>query len=337
MFQAKVDGVLLEGRPLDWTKTNMQLLARDGQLHDFDPRKAAQARKTAPRFVPYTDAEMRSRLYKEFEGRFAFTSTTHYLVVHPAGQKAVWANRFEKIYRAFENYFRVRNFKLRAPGYPLVAIIFPNQSEYMRYVRASGQPAHPGTLGHYDPETNRVYLFDSTAGRSGEDWSQNADTIIHEATHQAAFNLGVHNRFAAGPRWAIEGLATMFEPRAVWAGRSYENRQDRINQGRMHDYTMLTNEFMTLPLPLRNFVATDQYFRMAPAAAYAQAWALSFYLSETRPQEYSRYLARTAQRPYFSKYGSQERWSDFTDVFGDNTKVLEANFASWIKKVSKGG
>ena len=73
----------------------------------------------------------------------------------------------------------------------------------------------PGTLGHYDPASNRVFLFDATKD-AGYDWSENADTIIHEATHQTAYNVGVHKRFIAAPRWMVEGLATMFEARGVW-------------------------------------------------------------------------------------------------------------------------
>ena len=38
-----------------------------------------------------------------------------------------------------------------------------------------------------------------------------SDTIIHEATHQTAYNVGVHARFADQPRWLVEGLAMMFE------------------------------------------------------------------------------------------------------------------------------
>ena len=57
------------------------------------------------------------------------------------------------------------------------------------------------TLGHYDPTTNRVFLFDVTSESGGGDWSENAATIIHEAAHQTAYNVGVHKRFTAAPRW----------------------------------------------------------------------------------------------------------------------------------------
>ena len=46
--------------------------------------------------------------------------------------------------------------------------------------------------------------------------SENSATIIHEVTHQVAFNCGVHTRFNDVPRWVSEGLATMFEAKGVW-------------------------------------------------------------------------------------------------------------------------
>ena len=93
----------------------------------------------------------------------------------------------------------------------------------------------PDTLGHYDPTTNRVFLFDATKD-AGYDWSENADTIIHEATHQTAYNVGVHKRFIAAPRWVVEGLATMFEARGVWNAQYDRTQTDRINRGRLLDF-----------------------------------------------------------------------------------------------------
>ena len=34
------------------------------------------------------------------------------------------------------------------------------------------------------------------------------DTMIHEATHQVAFNVGLHSRMRDNPQWVVEGLAT---------------------------------------------------------------------------------------------------------------------------------
>ena len=36
-------------------------------------------------------------------------------------------------------------------------------------------------------------------------------TVIHEATHQIAFNCGLHTRYADNPLWLTEGMALYFE------------------------------------------------------------------------------------------------------------------------------
>ena len=80
-------------------------------------------------------------------------------------------------------------------------------------------------------------------------------------------------------------------------------------------------------------VATGNLFRLNPYAAYAEAWAFTFFLVETEPQKYVRYLKRTASRPPFKDYTPAERTADFTAVFGDNWAMLEARFLRYMARV----
>ncbi|MEN0109898.1 MAG: DUF1570 domain-containing protein [Planctomycetota bacterium] len=329
MFRATIDGRELEGRPLTWNAASMTLLGRDGQLHEFANRAAKNAKKTAPTFSGYSPEEMRSRLREEFGNRFELTSTQHYLVAHPRGEGGEWADRFESLYRSFVRYFRVRGFKPTEPPYPLVAIVFGNRSEYRRYVDASSAGAPTGALGHYEPVSNRVYLYDQSSAGGDDRWDETASTVIHEATHQTAYNVGVHTRFAAGARWVTEGLAMMFEARGVHDARSYDRGDSRINRGRLYDFQR--DVLPSRPLgTIEAFVASDQAFQRTPILAYAQAWALSFFLSETRPQEYAAYLATTADRPLFAKYSAGERVADFRRAFGGDLRMLDAHFESYF-------
>jgi len=62
---------------------------------------AKEAVKTGPSFVPYSAAEMREMLQHEFDSRFEVSTTRHYLIVHPRGQRDEWADRlFETFHRA---------------------------------------------------------------------------------------------------------------------------------------------------------------------------------------------------------------------------------------------
>jgi hypothetical protein len=305
-------------------------LARDGQLVNFRPDEALDYHKSSPRFYSYSTGEIRSRLYEEFGPQFDVTGTGHYFVVHPRGQQDQWAERFERLYRSFYHYFQVREFKVDEPDYPLIAIVFRNRDEYQKYASRTGSGPGANTLGHYDDWTNRISLFDTTSGDRSEDWSLNAETIIHEATHQTAFNTGVHARFSGVPRWLCEGLATMFEARGVWDASSYHTSQDRINRGQLAAFQRYVTK-RHKEGSLANLIASDRIFTADQEGAYAESWALSFYLSETQPRLYSQYLARTAAQPPFEAYTAQQRVQDFTEIFGENLKMFEIQFLRYME------
>jgi hypothetical protein len=329
MMAASVNGRQLEGQPLTWTKTQMFLLARDGQLHEFKPDAAKKSRKTGTAFRGYTIAEMQNRLREEFRDKFEVSTTNHFVVAHPRGEWDAWANRLESLYRSFTHYMQVRGFPVGRPQVPLVAVVFRNQRDYYRYAAASGSPLQPGTLGHYDPQSNRIFLFDASGASGKAEWSLNAETIIHEATHQTAFNVGVHRRFAEQPRWLVEGLAMMFEARGVWDARSSYTQSDRINVQRLSDF-----RYYLKSRPdnvLIKLVGTDQLFRVNAGFAYAEAWTLSFFLSETRPQQYSEYLARVASRKAFSDYPAKARLTDFMTIFGHDLDQLDAQMRRFVE------
>ena len=330
MFRATVDGETFEGRPLAWTDDVMYLLGRDGRLHSFDPQEAKDAKKTSPYFFGYSVPEVKRELYREFGDAMEITSTQHYVVVHPHGTSGKWANHFEELYRSFLAYFRVRGFKLEEPKFPLVAIVHHNEAEFIRKVTEEGfSPTN--LLGIYLPDSNRVHMYDITADHPNVDWSHNAETIIHEATHQTAFNVGVHNRFAAGPKWLAEGLATMFEARGVWNSQSFHSFKDRINQDRFRDFRAGLKK--RKPGTFGNLIASDRLFDTDQSAAYAEAWAMMLFLCETRPRELAAYIQKTAARPDFSQYFATQRVADFAECFGGDFKQLEANFLNWMKEI----
>lgn len=332
MFRATVDDLTFEGKPLVWSDSQMVVLARDGRLHRFHPRKAKQARKTASRFVGYSARDMRSGLHEEFGGRYEIDSSKHYLVVHPPGESNVWGQRFEQLHRSFGSYFRVRGFELNSVEFPLVAVVYHSRDAYFQAARKTGAQVTSNTLGHYDLQTNRVLMFDPTHGASDAGWEQAASTVIHEAAHQTAYNVGLHSRTAVSPQWLVEGLAMLFEAPGVHNSGKYSDRIHRINRDRLSNFVhFLERENGSRIIP--RLVASDAAFRTNAIKAYADAWALTFYLSETRPRQYEQYLHVTASRPPLSDYTSGERVADFRAAFGDDLAILEANFLSWMAEL----
>lgn len=326
MMMARVDNRLLEGQPLLWDARHMFLLGRDGMLHEFPPDSAKQAHKTKLGFSSYTSSEMQQRLRKEFGHRFEVGTTQHFVVAYPQDSRHDWAGRMETLYRSFVRSMRVRGIALQQPQVPLVAVVFRTQADYYRHHKATtGSPLQANTLGHYEPKSNRIFLFDSGQSHG------NTDTIIHEATHQTAYNVGVHQRFAEQPKWLVEGLAMMFETPGMREAWSIRTRKDRINRGRL-DYFLQHLEQRTDDALVR-LITTDQTFRTNPMAAYAEAWLLSFYLFETQPRKYSDYLTRVAARPAFSLYPATERREEFTRIFGSNLKLLDAQLLRYVEQL----
>lgn len=332
MIQADVDGQRVEGRPLFWSKSRVQLMLRDGQLFDFRTSQAKNYRRTSDRFRSYTAAEIRSRLASELGNKFDITGTGHYLVAHPAGEKDRWAERFEDLYRSFVHYFSVRGLPIQEPEFPLIAIVWKNKDDYLKYAVRTGHPIGPNTLGYYSPTTNRVHLYDEAAGKtSGRQWHRNAETIIHEVTHQTAFNTGVHRRFAGCPRWVAEGLGTLFEARGIYDSRNHSTRGDRLNRAQLDGYKTLASNLSKADLA--RMITTDRAFETDATLAYAQAWAFSFYLLETQPRRYTAYLKKTAERQPGTVYSPTARLADFTAIFGDNFAMHQARFAKFMADV----
>jgi hypothetical protein len=324
-----LNGHEIEGMPLGWSRQRVFLLARDGRLWDFPPNKAEHFRKISSYFSSYSAAEIRAGLERELGGKLEFTGTGHYLVAHPKG-KETWAERFEDLYRSCMHYFRLRGLQIHEPEFPLVAVVWGSRQDFERYSASQGGPVRSDILGFYSPTSNRVTLYDQGSGVSNDrTWRQNESTIIHEATHQVAFNTGVHNRFSATPSWLAEGLGTMFEARGVWDWLRYPNQRDRINRGRLNQFRQWLAKGRQ-PGGFVNLLSSDRQFQSNPAAAYAESWAWVFFLTETYPQKFAQYVQRVASRSNFEDYPSARRLADFTALFGDDLRMLEKHFLAFI-------
>ena len=332
MLKLQIGDEWVEGKALFWSQKQVQVLARDGRLWDVAPSSVRNFVDIGGSFRSYSNSDVRNHLRQELGQRFEVSGGGHYLVAHPVGERELWSKRFDDLYRSFVHYFRTRGFRLQEPEFPLVAVVWKKREDYFRYAQSEGANIGPNVLGYYSPMTNRITLYDSSDGSANSDaWLQNADTIIHEATHQTAFNTGVHSRFAMTPKWVAEGLGTMFEARGVWNSRAYTKQTDRLNQGRLQSFRR------NLPRrqkgTLAQLVSSDRMFDTDGGAAYSESWALTFYLVETLPREYTRYLALTAARPGFEDYPAAERLADFTKIFGGNLELVDTNFLRFMSEL----
>lgn len=328
LMKVDVGGRSLEGTPLAFSEKKVFFLARDGQLNEFAPTEASNYSRLDGNFRSYSQAEIRGVLLREFP-QFEVSGVGHYLVVHPAGKRDQWAPRFEELFRSFRQYFAARGWQLSEPRFPLVAVVYPRQVDFWQAAAREGYEAKEGMLGFYSPMSNRIVMFDATSAQKGWNWTTNSETIIHEAAHQAAFNTGVHLRFGESPRWLVEGLGTMFEARGVWQSRTYPAQSERINRGRLATWQSLGKTRRSSD-SIAQIVSSDRLFGSDGEAAYAESWALSFFLIETAPKKYFELLAKTAGRPAFAEYPAATRLEDFTSVFGNDLTMLDARLQRFM-------
>lgn len=147
-------------------------------------------------------------------------------------------------------------------------------------------------------------------------------TVIHEATHQVAFNMGVHSRLGNTPKWLIEGLAMMFEADGVRDGGG--TLQSRLNRERLEWFRMMLRRERLSGL-MASLVASDEPFASRPLDAYSMSWAMTFYFIESRSEAYSQFLQTTSQRRDPRPASASQRLSEFQDAFGGDLSLTERN------------
>ena len=346
------------GREITHSEHRCWLMKRDGKLIAFPFSDVKSFKKVAQRFKPYSAAEMRSQLTLEFGREFEVIGTTHYLICAAPGHGKKYGELFEQLYRECHVYFSTRGFQVKSLEFPLVAIIFPTQAPFVKYAHSDKITKTTHLAGYYQLQTNRIAIFDpSTSSKTAanEDRTSPAisfspdhqivakagsmnsslqDTIMHEATHQVAFNLGLHSRIGKTPLWVIEGLAMVFEhPDSRKAAQS-SDRAQRLNRERYLWFGNYVKKRRN-KRALEEFLSHDQLFKKQTLDAYSEAWSLSFFLMETRSSQYTKYLKRITDRPMLSDYSAQERLKDFHDCFGTRNKMemFEAEYVRFIQRL----
>lgn len=324
------------------------LLDRAGRLHDLT-LNSMKLQTTSSRFQPLSVMDLRNQLLREFGKGMEIGSARHYLVVAPSDRASGYAKVFEDQYSTLQRYFKIRGFTLNEPQFPLVAVVFPTQKQFTEYARGEGSKTMVNMQGYYSPRTNRVALFESEAksvavsaidpltalrpssvslfGAIGTDLKS---TMIHEATHQIAYNIGLHSRLGETPRWVVEGMATALEPDGMRSTLNGSQPSQRINRER---YLVFQNYVKSGRRPnksLRAFIESDALYDSAVLDFYAQSWALTFFLIETRPRNYAAYLKRIAARDPLTQYPGNERVADFMETINPELDLLDAQFVKYI-------
>jgi len=345
LIEAQDGGLLLE--------------SADSAQHTIEGRSILSRQTTETKFKPLTSKELSQRLLEQLPPGFRVHTTPHYIICYNTSREyAEWTSSlFERLYKAFTSYWRRQGLELHDPEFPMVVIAFADKSTYEAASRGDLGDAVRNIVGYYNLKTNRVYTYDLTGAQStgaqstggqaagnrrgslreiNQMLSQRAAvplvaTIVHEATHQIAFNCGLQTRLSDIPLWLCEGMAVYFEAPDLASSRGWRGI-GRVNYPRLN--TFRRNQPTWRRDTLTSLLADNTRFRDPRTAvgAYADAWALNYYLIKYRPREYSAYLKTLAAKSPLVEDDPDTRLEEFKAHFGD-LRTLESDFLQKMSRV----
>jgi Protein of unknown function (DUF1570) len=323
----------------------------DGVLWAIQGNAIVSRRQTATPFRPLASAELGEKLVAELPPGFRVHTTPHFVICYDTSREfAEWTSSlFERLYKAFTNYWDRKGLELHEPEFPLAAIVFADRAAYAAAAREELGGAAGNIVGYYSLQTNRVNMYDLTGVESlrgqgnrrgslreiNQMLSQPAAvplvaTIVHEATHQITFNCGLQARFADVPLWQCEGMAMYFEAPDLTSSRGWRGI-GRINYPRLETFRRNLPNWQRGSL--EQLVADNRRFRdsRAAVAAYADAWALNYFLIKYRSDDYVAYLKSLARKRPLMQDDRDARLADFERCFGDWHELEEA----FLKQMSR--
>ena len=331
LVEAQDGGLLLQGM--------------DGRIWQVPPDKLQQKAAATTPFAPLSAAESGKQITREFGPGFVSYSTERYALCTNASEPyAHWClGLFERLATAFRAYWNKLGFKTVDPVFPLVAVIFQKQTQFAEFATVDAGADVAGVPGYFSIPTNRIVLRDLTHSSTGQPARTNAEieqrlesalynvaTMVHEATHQIAFNCGLHTRMADNPLWMTEGMATYFETPDLRSKTGWKTA-GQINRARLRRF----KEFLTARRPadsLETLIRNDTRLTSPDTAedGYAESWALTYFLVRKQAANYVKYLTHISAKEPLDFPTPDQRVAEFQDVFGD-LKRLDAEFVKYLK------
>jgi hypothetical protein len=289
----------------------------------------------------WLDAEQLGISLQEAAGeRAVVVTTSHYVIASRASRAyAKWCGAlFERLRTGFLNYWDRAKLPLTPTDAPLPVIIFANRAQYAEYARNDGAAAVAEGFGYYSARTNRVVLFDLTSEAGGQPLGDSATrneiqrrlsgatasiaTVVHEATHQLAFNSGLQTRYADNPMWLTEGLAMFFETPDLRSATGWQS----IGKVNTYRLLMFRKDLPNRPADsLTTLIQNDDRFRdpQQLLSAYAESWTLVHHLASARREKLVDYLKTLQAKPRLIFDTPQTRLAEFQKTFGEDLEAVD--------------
>ncbi len=341
----------VQGRILTTAQDGGVLIqGQDGVLWQVEPKELVKQSSDAAPFKPLAADELAGQLRHTLPAGFKVHQTAHYVVLYNTSPVyAQWCGGlFERLYAAFNKYWKSRDFNLVEPEFPLVAIVFADEQSYLKYCGPDLGAAGKSVIGYFNLRTNRMAMYDLSGVQAlggGRDHGSSAirkvlshpdaerlvATIVHEATHQIAFNCGLQTRLSDCPYWFSEGLAVYFETPDLSSASGWRN-MGGVNRPRLTQFQQYLRHRGADSL--RTLLVNDKRFRDSSLAldAYAEAWALTYYLVHRCSKQYVAYLRMLSKKKPLIWDTEATRLAEFQAAFGD-LKKLDAAFLRYLATV----
>ena len=325
---------------------------RDGRLWTVTSETLGRRESSGAAFRPEESAALGKRLAAELDKKvargFYTVSTRHYTIVSSADPRFTrWVGTlFERLRTAFVAYWKGRGVKLADPEFPLVAIVLKDRSQFSKFVTVDAKLDPTTVTGYYSIMTNRIVLYDiaripgqAPAATPVEiqrrlvTAPQAIATVVHEAAHQVAYNCGMNRRLSDNPLWLVEGMAVFFETPDL-RSRSGWRTVGKVNLPRLARFSDFVHRRRQAG-SLKSLIRSDRRLRDGKSAAdaYAEAWALNYFLLRTRRKQFSAYLKTISAKPLLRWDTPEMRQSDFEAAFGDDWEQLDRAFLKYLGRV----
>ena len=315
------------GVPIGLFSDQTLLMRNDGAIQRINTPDIIRHTVLPDRFKPIERTELAQLLRAEFGRNYIVKSDPPYMLVAKTEHMDVWQKRFKSLFHSFRLYCNTHGLTTREIEFPLVAVVFGSHDEFLRYATSKAMRANlpENCAGYYFSDSNRIVLYES----SDMSIQETQATICHEATHQLAFNVGLHQRSSNVPLWVIEGLATMFES-PMFSGLQSREGKSQWPASKRHHIEGLCKKPELFQNLLTGLVLNDKAFKNDTINAYCVAWAMTTYLSQRSPQQYSSYLLKGGSMEPFQEYAASQRVSDFQKAFGSDPRMLTKKIIQFL-------
>ena len=342
---------ILRGKLLVEAIDGSVLLEDDQQILHIIPGESIAQQTVLSEVDPLTPKQLGQKIVASLPDGFSFITTRHYLICYntSVGYARWSAALLERLFTGFHAFWSQAGLEVRQPEQPLVVIIFSNRNDYKRAAEKEVGDASHSIVGYYNQLTNRITTYDITGSDSNDPTTRQSSssagnlilrnpqassliaTLVHEATHQLAFNAGLHVRLSPTPVWLSEGIATYFETPDLTNSRGWQSI-GAINEARLE---LLLKQFT--PGLISRFIIEDEPFHNPDEAliAYAHAWALVSFLATMRREDLCAYIAHFNKKGPLELDTPAERLSEFKNAFHSEPDDLEPEILQYINTIAR--